>query len=43
MGRATLTSIHSLSIAASKDDVAPVITQLMLRREGDALRAVATD
>lgn len=41
--RGTLTSIHSLSIGTSKDDVAPVITQIALKREGDALRAMATD
>lgn len=40
---ATLTSIHSLGIGASKDDVTPVITQIALEREGDALRAMATD
>lgn len=39
----TLISIHSLSVGASKDDVTPVITQIALQREGDALRAVATD
>ena len=38
-----LASIHSLSVSASKDDVAPVITQIALVREGDALRAMATD
>ena len=40
---ATLTSIHSLGISASKDDVTPVITQIALEREGDALRAMTTD
>ena len=40
---ATLTSIHSLGIGTSKDDVAPVITQIAIKREGDALRALATD
>ena len=40
---ATLASIHSLGISASKDDVTPVITQIALEREGDALRAMATD
>lgn len=39
---ATLTSIHSLSVGASKDDIA-VITQIALKREGDALRAMTTD
>jgi DNA polymerase III sliding clamp (beta) subunit (PCNA family) len=39
----TLKSIHSLAIAAAKDDVAPVITQIALMREGDHLRAAATD
>lgn len=39
----TLMSIHSLAIGASKDDVTPVITQIALVREGDALRAMATD
>ena len=34
---ATLASIHSLGISASKDDVTPVITQIALEREGDAL------
>lgn len=43
VGIATLTSIHSLGIGASKDDVTPVITQIALVREGDALRAMATD
>lgn len=41
--KATLLSIHSISVGASKDDVAPVITQIALMREGDALRAMATD
>ena len=40
---ANLASIHSLSVGVSKDDVAPVITQIALVREGDALRAIATD
>ena len=39
----TLSSIHSLGIGTSKDDVAPVITQIAIKREGDALRAMATD
>jgi len=39
----TLASVHSLSVAASKDDVAPVITQIALKRDGDSLRAMATD
>ena len=43
VGIATLTSIHSLGISASKDDVTPVITQIALAREGDALRAMTTD
>lgn len=38
-----LISIHSLSVGASKDDVTPVITQIALKREGDALRAMVTD
>jgi hypothetical protein len=40
---ATLASIHSLGVGASKDDVTPVITQIALKREGDALRAMTTD
>jgi len=40
---ATLASIHSLGISASRDDVTPVITQIALKREGMALRAMATD
>jgi hypothetical protein len=40
---ATLVSVHSLGIGVSKDDVAPVITQIMLAREGDDLRAATTD
>ena len=43
LDRATLTSIHSLGIGASKDDITPVITQIALKREGDQLRAMATD
>jgi hypothetical protein len=43
IGIATLTSIHSLGISASKDDITPVITQIALTREGDALRAMTTD
>jgi hypothetical protein len=39
----TLASIHSIGIGVSKDDVAPVITQIALAREGDALRAMTTD
>lgn len=38
-----LASVHSLSVAASKEDIAPIITQLAITREGDALRAMATD
>jgi hypothetical protein len=38
-----LNSIHSLGIGASKDDVTPVITQIAITREGDALRAITTD
>ena len=38
-----LISIHSLGVGASKDDVTPVITQIALKREGDALRAIVTD
>lgn len=41
--KATLMSIHSLAVSASKDDITPVITQIALTREGDALRAMATD
>ena len=40
---ATLASIHSLSVGASKDNVPPVLTQIALRREGDDLRAMVTD
>lgn len=43
LNKATLTSIHSLSAGVSTDDVAPVITQIALKREGDQLRAMATD
>jgi hypothetical protein len=43
LDNATLTSIHSLGISASKDDITPVITQIALEREGDTLRAMATD
>jgi hypothetical protein len=43
LDNATLTSIHSLGISASKDDVTPVITQIALKREGMALRAMTTD
>jgi len=43
MSREVLTSIHSLGIGTSKDDVTPVITQIALKREGDALRAMVTD
>lgn len=39
----TLASVASVGVASSKDDVAPVITQVALTREGDALRAMATD
>ena len=39
----TLASVHSLSVGASRDDVAPVITQIALKREGDSLRAMTTD
>lgn len=39
----TLNSIESVAVSASKDDVAPVITQIALTREGDSLRAIATD
>lgn len=38
-----LASVHSLSIAASKDDITPVITQIAITREGGALRAMTTD
>ncbi len=40
---ATIASIHSLGIGASKDDVTPVITSIVLQREGDNLRAITTD
>ena len=40
---ATLASIHSLSISASKDDITPVINNIVLQREGDNLRAITTD
>ena len=40
---ATVASIHSLGISASKDEKTPVITQIALKREGDALRAMTTD
>lgn len=43
ISKAILTSINSLSIGASKDDVTPVITQIALTREGEDLRAMATD
>ena len=44
MDAVTLASIHSLGIGVSNEkDVAPVITQIALKREGDDLRAVATD
>ena len=43
LDNATMASIHSLGISASKDDVTPVITQIALKREGMALRAMATD
>ena len=43
LDNATLTSIHSLGISASRDDVTPVITQIALKREGMALRAMTTD
>jgi len=39
----TLASIHSLGIGTSKDDITPVLTQIGLTREGDALRAMVTD
>jgi hypothetical protein len=39
----TLASIHSLGIGVSKDDIAPVITQIAITREGDSLRAMTTD
>ena len=40
---ATIASIHSLGIGASKDDITPVITSIALQREGDNLRAITTD
>lgn len=43
IGTATLASIHSIGIGASKDDVTPVITQIALTRRGDTLKAMATD
>ena len=39
----TLNSIASIAVSASKDDVTPIITQIALTREGDSLRAMATD
>jgi hypothetical protein len=39
----TLVSIQSLSIASSKNDVTPVITQIALKRDGDVLKAMTTD
>lgn len=41
--RPTMLSINSVSIGASKDDVAPVITRVAITRDGDTLRAMATD
>lgn len=38
-----LHSIDSVAVGVSKDDVAPVITQVALTREGDELVAFATD
>lgn len=43
MTGAVLSSVQSVGIAASKDDVTPIIMQVALTREGDALRAMATD
>lgn len=38
-----IASIHSLSVSTGKDDMVPVLTQIALTREGDALRAMTTD
>lgn len=43
ISREVLASINSLSVGASKDDVTPIITQIALTRQGDDLRAMATD
>jgi hypothetical protein len=43
MSTEILASVHSISVSASKDDITPVITQIAITREGDALRAMATD
>lgn len=43
LNKPTLTSIHSLSVGTSKDDVRPVLTRIALKREGDSLRAIVTD
>jgi hypothetical protein len=43
INKATLASIYSLSVGASKDDITPVITQIALTREGESLRAMTTD
>jgi hypothetical protein len=38
-----LASIHSMSVGTGKDDIAPILSQIGITREGDALRAMATD
>lgn len=43
VSKQALASIHSIGVGTSTDDVAPVITQIALKREGDNLRAIATD
>ena len=37
MSREVLISAHSVAVATSRDDVAPVITQLAFERQGDQL------
>lgn len=43
LSKQVLTSVHSLNVGVSKEDIAPVITQIALSREGDNLRAIVTD
>jgi hypothetical protein len=43
ISKEVLASIHSLAVSASKDEFTPVITQIAITREGDGLRAMATD
>jgi len=43
MSREVLISAHSVAVATSRDDVAPVITQLAFERQGDQLAVLATD